>query len=208
MYITTYHPLLQNIGRVFHRHLDLLYTDQEVERVFTPGPMASFRSARKISSDFIRAKLYPLQRHVGSFKCGSRRCQVCLNVTETEAFTRTSTNQTYKINHEFSCNESSLIYLLTCKSCRKQYVGKTVDIMCSRWNNYKSNDRKYLVGDPCMQEHIFEHFNSEGHTGFLENVSVTFIDKTDSQNPEKRENYWIHTLKTMVSWGLNILNSV
>ena len=36
-----------------------------------------------------------------------------------------------------------------------------------------------------MQEHIFEHFNSKGHTGFLENVSVTFIDKTESHNPEK-----------------------
>ena len=43
---------------------------------------------------------------------------------------------------------------------------------------------------------------------FLENVSVTFIDNTDSQNPETRETYWIHTLKTMVPWGLNILNSV
>ena len=85
---------------------------------------------------------------------------------------------------------------------------KTVDIFRSRWSNYKSNDRKYLVGDPCMQEHIFEHFNREGHTGFLENVSVTFIDNTGSQNPETRENYWIHTLKTMVLWGLNILNSV
>ena len=30
--VATYHPLLQNIGRVFHRHLDLLYTDQEIER--------------------------------------------------------------------------------------------------------------------------------------------------------------------------------
>ena len=49
-----------------------------------------------------------------------------------------------------------------------------------------------------MQKHIFEHFNSEGLTGLLENVSVTFIDKTDSQNSQKRENYWIHTLKTMV----------
>ena len=54
-----------------------------------------------------------------------------------------------------------------------------------------------------MQEHIFE-----SHTGFLENVSVIFIDKADSQNPEKRENYWIQTLKSMVPWGLNILNSV
>ena len=40
-----------------------------------------------------------------------------------------------------------------------------------------------------MQEHIFEHFNSEGHTGFLENISFKFIGKADSQNPEKRENY-------------------
>ena len=59
-----------------------------------------------------------------------------------------------------------------------------------------------------MQEHIFKYFNCEGHTGFSENVSVTFIDRTDSQNPEKWKNYWIRALKTMVPWGLNILNSV
>ena len=76
--VATYHPLLQNIGRIFHRHLDLLYTDQEVERVFTPGPMASFRSAKKIRRYLVRAKLYPFERQVGSFKCGGRCCQVCL----------------------------------------------------------------------------------------------------------------------------------
>ena len=142
----------------------------------------------------VRAKLYPLERHIGFFKCTGRRCKVCLNVMETEMFTSTSTNQTYKTNHEFKCNESSLIYLLTCKICCKQYVGHPVDIFRSRWNNYKSNDRMYSIGEPC----ILEVSNSEGHTGFLENFSVTFIDKTDLQNPEKRENYWIHTLKAMV----------
>ena len=93
----------------------------------------------------------------------NRHCQICINVTET--FTSNSTNETNKINHEFNCNESSLIYLLTCKICRKQYAQQTVDIFCSRWNNYKSNNRKYLVG---------EHFNSEGHTGFLENVCYVY----------------------------------
>ena len=97
-----------------------------------------------------------------------------LNVTETETCTSNSTNQTHKINHEFNCNGSSLIYLLTCKICHKQYVAQTADIFRSRWNNYKRNDRKYLVGDPCMQERIFEHFNSEGHTGFLENVCYIY----------------------------------
>ena len=31
--------------------------------------------------------------------------------------------------------------MLTCKICRKQYVGQTVDIFRSRLNNYKSNDK-------------------------------------------------------------------
>ena len=92
--------------------------------------MASFCSARKLSSYLFWAKLYPF------FKCGSKRCEVCLNLAKTETFTSTSTNQTYKINHEFNGNESSLIYLLTCNICRKQYAGQTIDILPSRWNNY------------------------------------------------------------------------
>ena len=65
------------------------------------------------------ARMYPLKRRVGSFKCGGRRCRVGLNVTEIEMFTSTSTNQIYKIYHQFNFNRSSLIYLLTCKIFRK-----------------------------------------------------------------------------------------
>ena len=75
-------------------------------------------------------------------------------------------------------------YYIMYKICHKQYVGLTVDIFCSRWNFYKRNDGKYLVGELCLQEHIFEHFKREGR------------------------NYWINTLKTMVPWSLNTLNSV
>ena len=38
-------------------------------------------------------------------------------------------------------------------------------------------------------EHLLEHFNSEGHNGFLNDVSVALIDKTDAKNPIKREHY-------------------
>ena len=43
--------------------------DVEVKKVFHPGPMVSFRSAREVSSYLVRAKMYPLKRTVGSFKC-------------------------------------------------------------------------------------------------------------------------------------------
>ena len=42
-----------------------------------------------------------------------------------------------------------------------------INVFCSRWNNYKSNGKKYLVGESCIPEHIFEHFSSESQTGFL-----------------------------------------
>ena len=69
--------------------------------------------------------------------------------------------------------------LLTCNKCCKQYVGQTVDEFRRRWNNYKSNDRKFQRLEPCMQEHLFSHFSMAGHDGFLNDVSITFIDKTD-----------------------------
>ena len=87
--------------------------------------MISFRSARKVSSYLVRAKVYPLERTVGSFKCKKTRYQVSLNVNETDTFTSTVTKKTYKINHD--CSGKCLIYLLTCKKCLLQYVGKTVD---------------------------------------------------------------------------------
>ena len=40
-----------------------------------------------------------------------------------------------------------------------------------------------------MQQHLFEHFYSEGYNGFLGNVSISLIDKTDVFQPKKRENY-------------------
>ena len=39
-------------------------------------------------------------------------------------------------------------------------------------------------------EHPFEHFNEERLHGFLEDVSITFIDKRDTSEPLKRENDW------------------
>ena len=56
--------------------------------------MISFRSARKFSSYLVRAKLYPTERIVGSYKCGGKRCEVCINVNETSKFTSTVTGET------------------------------------------------------------------------------------------------------------------
>ena len=42
-----------------------------------------------MSSYLVREKLYPEERTKGSFKCGSKRCEVCLNVNQTSTFDST-----------------------------------------------------------------------------------------------------------------------
>ena len=76
--------------------------------------MSSFRSARKLSSYSVRAKLYPLERTVGSVQCKGKRCQTCHNVKETETFTSATTGKTFKINNTLNFNDKCLVYLLTC----------------------------------------------------------------------------------------------
>ena len=70
------------------------------------------------------------------------------------------------------------------------------------------NARKFDRKESCMQEHLYKYFQTEGHKGFLNEASVTFIDKTDGQDPKKRERCWMRTLKTMEPYGLNIADSV
>ena len=96
--------------------------NEEVWKTFSPGPMVSFQSARKLSSYLVLAKLYALQRNIGSSKCGKQRCEVCDNVTDTSIFSSTVTGDTFKINHKLkNCDDKCLIYLVTCKQCNKQY---------------------------------------------------------------------------------------
>ena len=123
-------------------------------------------------------------------------------------FSSTVTGKTFKINHNLNYDYKCLIYLFTCECCGKQYVGETTGEFRFRSNNYRCNDRKYNRNEDCFQEHLFRHFHCGKHRGFLENVKITLIDKTDGQNPKKREDCWRRTLKTYAPFERNVDDSV
>ena len=60
-FVVTYHQLLNRLLSIIHRKLYLLYMNQEIKNFSTPGPIVSFRSARKITSYLVRAKLCSLE---------------------------------------------------------------------------------------------------------------------------------------------------
>ena len=67
-----------------------MYADNAVKNLFSHGPVASFHGGWKLSSYLVRVKVYPLEAKIESRCHGKKRCQVCLNVTETDSFTSTS----------------------------------------------------------------------------------------------------------------------
>ena len=207
-FVLTYQPLFKSISKIINKNLNLLYMDNEVKKLFTPIRMISFRNARKTNNNMIRAKLHPEERTKGSFKCGNKCCEACLNVIETSNFASTVAGETYIINHKLNCNDKGLVYLLICNCCKKQYVGQTADKFHFNWNSYKSNCRKHQRGETCMQQQLYKHFCDSNRNCFISGVSVTFIDKTDPTDPLKRENYWRSTLKTTAPFGINIEENV
>ena len=93
--------------------------NDEVKKTSIPSPMILFRNFCKISSYIVRAKLYPLERTVGSYECGKKRCEVCDMISETDTFFSTVTGESFEINSKFNCNDKYLVYLATCMICNK-----------------------------------------------------------------------------------------
>ena len=76
--------------------------DQQARQAFTPRPIITFSSAKKLNSYLGKTKLYTLERNIDSCKCNGKRDEVFGNVTEISTFTSILNQNTYKINHEFN----------------------------------------------------------------------------------------------------------
>ena len=65
--VVTYHLKIKKHRKLMKDLLPLLYSDEEVQKVFSPPSMVSYRSARKIKDYMFISKLYPLETNIG---CG------------------------------------------------------------------------------------------------------------------------------------------
>ena len=72
----------------------------------------------------------------GCKKCN--RCRVaCPKIQETKYFQSTNTQKKYKIKQKVDCDSDFVVYLVTCKKCHGQYVGKSQTKFKLRHSNHK-----------------------------------------------------------------------
>ena len=73
------------------------------------------------------------------------RCATCLHYNDSEYFQSTATRKLFKIRHSSRATQT-VIYLITCANCKKQYVGKTTRTLRYRVCQHRHSIKKPICG--------------------------------------------------------------
>lgn len=128
--------------------------------------------------------------------CNHQKCATCRHFNTNQFFKSTTNNTRYRIRQSFSCSSTNIIYLITCRKCRKRYVGKTTRTLRERINHHRST----ILTD--QNRYLSIHFNFPDHQ--LDHLTVQIIDSANSPNELKHlKHFWINKLQTIKPKGLN-----
>ena len=150
----------------------------------------------------VRAEVPPIDvppptQH-GTFKCHSR-CVVCQNhIQESDSFT--GNGNTHKTKGKITCTTSNVIYLISCRVCRVQYVGETKNTLKKRFYGHRSTVNTGKLDTP-----VGCHFNLPNHT--ISDMNLQGIESLGHRKDLvrlSREKVWMKRLRTIQPHGLNI----
>ena len=186
-----------------HRHT---IRSPRLSAVLPLSPRVAIRNPKTLKNHLVRSRLKvhnSNDEENGICKCGNINCDICNVSYLGNEFQSTVTEKRYHINFKFDCNSINVIYLLTCKRCRKQYVGSTVTRFCLRFNQYKLNIKLYGKGKRGFkQEKLIQHFFCSNHSGTHKDISAQIIYHCNPNGQERREDFCIYHLDAMFSKGL------
>ena len=95
----------------------------------------------------------------GCSKC-ERKCKVsCPLIKEGNKCQSTRTQKIYNIRQKVDCDSEWVIYLITCKKCSGQYVGKSKTKFKIRHSNHKQEVKKIIGG-------LGGHYGGVGGCGY------------------------------------------
>ena len=89
--------------------------------------LVAYKRPTNIHDILVHSKMGKQTASFNVTKCNRKRCSHCSTINESDCFTSTNTASVHKVNYDLSCTSTSVIYLITCKKCKAQYmyVGQT-----------------------------------------------------------------------------------
>ena len=140
-------------------------------------------------------------------KCGSKRCMTCTHIMTGSTFVSNISGRKYDVSCRDSilnCSSKNVIYLISCRECGVQYIGKTSQMLRNRLNNHRNRIKQLY------NLFLYNHFNSDGHK--LEDIAIMPIEEVVLEHGDNisvasklllREEYWMKELGCIYPYGLN-----
>ena len=135
-------------------------TSESVRRLYESNPIVTYKRPTNVHDILVHSKLSKPRSDFNVTKCDMRHCTHCSTINKSNLFTSTTTSTVHKINNDLPCTSTDVIYLITCKKCKAQYVGQTHQKCANRMNSYKND----IAHFPDTLTDVSDHFNSPGHS--------------------------------------------
>ena len=137
-------------------------------------------------------------------ECAGQNCALCLDIRDqsTEVMNHRTGKPVPTRTTDVSCTTMNVVYLLTCPTCGKQYVGETKREFRIRYNEHvadiKHKRKKTVALHWCKPHHE--------NTGKPRAKILSVIPGNPETTKLKRQNTesrWVHNLRTIAPWGIN-----
>ena len=195
---------------------NILKSNPRLLNIFSQEPMVAYKRQPNLR-DILTSNLvqYPPQtleakKDTPQSICtkSPAKCKYCQILLKTGEIQCTATGRTIKRYSPdkgyLTCKIKNVIYCITCKICKLQYIGQT-----SRSLSDRMYEHQYSVGNPKIKTPVSSHFELPNHkkTDMTFQV-VEWINQDPKSSNEKRlrrENYWIWNFKTLDPYGINMM---
>ena len=153
--ITNYNPALANLQKLINNNIHILHSDPALQKIFPNGSIKTIYHRNPNLKEFLFLSRFPKIRPRNppytSNLCN--KCDLCNNfVIQSSTFRCRVTGVLYKIRGHVSCIAKFVIYLISCKLCKEQYVGST--------EKYKPPMRLHK-SDNSTRCGVAKHFNGQ-----------------------------------------------
>ena len=172
-----------------------------MKEVFPAPPLIAYTRPKTIKDHLIRAKLpssntRPKRTIPGMHKCGKLSCRICSYVSTGKVIKATYTNASVQLSKSFDCQTSNIVYIVSCKKCKDQYIGQTKNTLEFRF-------KQHLGYVATNTQATGTHFNSPGHTRSDMTISVLEkVNRVDRTLGEQRKSHFIEEFN-LVYRGMN-----
>jgi len=207
--VTTYSPGSAIPLDVIKHNWPLLGTSNLTKDLYDNKVVRGYRRCKNVKDYVVRARVPDLDETPKKHPtCNTKRCRYCPKLNKKGRIKSTTSGREYASKINVSCKSNNLIYCITCKKCKKQYVGQTKNRLIDRFGKHF-----YHITSKNKTTPIGRHFCQKDHEGLsdIEIHIVDFIHCDPESNAaaslrDKIEKNWIQRLKCSAPFGINTMD--